>query len=113
MASPPLLRKMNETRVGDLVVYNRTIMEPLTDCRVASDFPTNDAALAAAREMNEVADWHGIIKTLAKGERPNCQDELKRIAAAHGGKLSGNATASGSRPVIEAAAARLDKATLR
>ena|ERR1700686_4810501 len=108
MVSPPLLRKMNETRVGHIVVYNRVIYEPLTDCVVARGFPDNDAALAAAREMNEVADWHGVIKTLARNERPNCQDELKRIAEAHGGKLSDNASASGARPIIEAAAVRLE-----
>ena len=108
MSTPLLLRKMKETRVGDIVVYNSTIFEPMTDCCIARYFPTNAAALACAREMNQVADWHGIIKTLAKGERPNCQDELKRIAEAHGGKLSGNATASGARPIIEAAANRLD-----
>jgi len=100
---------MNETRVGNIVVYNRAIFESLTGCCVARYFPTNEAALEAAHEMNEVADWHGIIKTLAKGEKPNCQDELKRISEAHGGKLSDNATASGARPLIEAAAARLDK----
>lgn len=112
MSSPPLLRKMNEIRIGEIVVYNRTILEPMTGCRVAYDFPTKEAAVNAAHEMNEVANWHGILKTLARGERPNCQDELKRIAQSHGGKLSSNATASGARPFIEAAAARLEKSNV-
>lgn len=110
MSNRPLLRKMNETQVGDLTVYNRTIYEPLTGCVVAQMFPDNTAAIVAAREMNGVADWRGIVKTLAKGERPNCQDELKRIAETHGGKLSDNATASGARPIIKAVADRLEKA---
>jgi hypothetical protein len=38
-------------------------------------------------EMNEAADWVGVIKNRATGGRPNCQDELERIAGAHGGKL--------------------------
>jgi hypothetical protein len=99
----------NETCCGDIVVYNRTIIEPMTNCVIARNFPTDEAAMAAARAMNEVADWHGIIKTLARKQRPNCQDELERIAAAHGGELSRNAIASSALPFIQAVADQLDR----
>jgi hypothetical protein len=91
MSTPPLLRKMNERQVGELVIYNRRIIEPLSQCCVAHSFPNNDKAAAAAAAMNEVADWFGIIKTRAEGGRPNCQDELERIAIANGGKLGDGA----------------------
>ena len=90
MTTPPLLRKMLEVPVGELVVRRDQIVEPLSGCRVASGFPNQEAAIAAAREMNEVADWVGILKTRAEDRRPNCQDELKAIAERHGGSLSEN-----------------------
>lgn len=91
MSTPPLLRKMNETKVGDLIVWNRRIVEPLTGCCVAHSFPSNEKAIAAAGAMNEVADWFGIIKVRAEGKRPNCQDEIERIAVEYGGKLGDGA----------------------
>jgi len=91
MNTPPLLRKMNETQVGELVVYARRVIEPLTGCCVAHSFPDNKKAIAAARAMNEVADWFGIIKTRSEGKRPNCQAEIERIAIEHGGKLGDGA----------------------
>ena len=91
--TPPLLRRMNESRVGELAVYNRRIIEPRTDCCVASGFPSNEAACAAAAEMNDIADWIGVIKARAEGRKPNCQAELERIAQAHGGQLGHGANA--------------------
>jgi hypothetical protein len=90
--SPPLLRKMNEVAVGELRVYHTTIIEPLTGLVVAKGFPNGAAALQAAVEMNEVADWFGILKVRAEGRNPNCQDELQRIATKYGGELATNAT---------------------
>lgn len=85
--TPGLLQRMIEHKVGELVVRRDRIIEPCTDCRVASGFPSTEAAIAAATEMNEVADWFGVIKTRAEGRRPNCQDELRQIAERHGGKF--------------------------
>lgn len=87
--TPGLLQRMTEHKVGELVVRRDRIIEPRTDCRVASGFPSTEAAIAAAHEMNEVADWFGIIKTRAEGgRRPNCQDELRCIAEKHGGQFA-------------------------
>lgn len=86
--TPPLLQKMFERQVGDLVVRRREIFEPKSGCRVAYEFPNDDAAEKAAAKMNEVADWFGIIKSRAGGINPNCQDELGRIALEFGGKLA-------------------------
>jgi hypothetical protein len=83
--TPPLLRKMSEIPVGEIVVYGDRIVEPKTGCLIARNFPSRDRAIEAARAMNKVADWFGIIKTRAAGGRPNCQDELKRIAEEFGG----------------------------
>jgi hypothetical protein len=111
MNTPPLLRKMNETQVGDLVVYGGTIIEPLTGCVVGRGFPDKRAAMAAAKEMNEVADWFGILKTRAEGNRPNCQDELQRIAEVHGGKLGDGAKhQDGTEALCAAAVARVEGA---
>lgn len=87
MTVPPLLQKMMEVPVGDLVVRRDCIIEPKTGCRVASGFPNRASAIAAATEMNEVTDWFGVIKSRAEGHRPNCQSELERIANLHGGSL--------------------------
>ena len=87
-STPPLLERMMELRVGELVVYRGRIIEPRTRCAVAKDFPSDDAACKAAAEMNEVADWVGVLKARADKRRPNCQAELMRIAEAHGGKLA-------------------------
>jgi predicted homoserine dehydrogenase-like protein len=38
--------------------------------------------------MNEVADWNGVLKAGADGRNPSCVYELRRIAAAHGGKIA-------------------------
>lgn len=95
--TPPLLRKMTELRVGELVVRRDRIIEPRTGFRVAHGFPSETKAIDAAREMNEVADWFGILKTRAEGGRPNCQSELERIAEAHGGKLADGNPASDAR----------------
>lgn len=92
----PLLKRMMEQKVGDLIVRKDRIYEPLSGCRVAHSFPTEQAAIAAATEMNEVADWVGVLKTRAEGNQPNCQDELERIIKAHGGEI-----ASGSNETIE------------
>ncbi len=91
MSTPPLLRKMFEDRVGDLVVYRDRIVEPRSMCCVARGFPSHESALKAAAEMNEVADWIGVLKARSEGRRPNCQGELQRIAEAHGGKLGDGA----------------------
>lgn len=94
-STPPLLQKMLEREVGELVVRRTTIYEPRTGCRVARDFPTEVAAINAALRMNEVADWFGLLKSRAEGHNPNCQDELQRIAEAFGGKLATNNARSG------------------
>jgi hypothetical protein len=86
--TPPLLRKMLEIPIGDIIVRGNSIVEPVSTCRIAHGFPSKDAAIKAAQEMNEVADWIGIVKTRAEGRSPNCQDELRRIAEAYGGVLS-------------------------
>lgn len=86
--APPLLQKMLEVSVGELMVQCERIIEPKTGCRVAWGFPDKESAIAAAMAMNEVADWFGIIKTRAEGHRPNCQAELQRIAQAYGGFIT-------------------------
>jgi len=91
MSTPPLLSKMLEVTVGDLIVRETRIVEPRTNCTVARNFPSREKAIAAAREMNEVADWVGVLKTRAEGKRPNCQAELRRIAETHGGSFAENA----------------------
>jgi hypothetical protein len=91
--TPPLLAKMLETSVGELVIRRDRIIEPRSGCCVARYFPTKEAAIAAAKEMNEVADWTGVLKTRAQDGMPNCQTELERIAEKHEGKL---ATGGGS-----------------
>lgn len=91
-STPPLLRKMMEDRVGDLVVFRDRIVEPRSMCCVAHSFPSREGAIKAATEMNEVADWVGVLKARADGRRPNCQVELQRIAEANGGKLGDGST---------------------
>ena len=90
--------RQRELQVGPLIVHDKMgsaqITEPLSGCRVADGFPTLLQAAAAAKEMNDVADWIGLLETRSEGGRPNCQDELARIAASYGGALSGNATAA-------------------
>ena len=110
MTTPPLLQKMLEVPVGELVVRRDRIIEPKTGCRIASGFPSQQSAIAAATAMNEVADWFGILKTRAEGKRPNCQGELERIAKAYGGQLGGGATVVTQRICVRAVAAR-EKAT--
>jgi hypothetical protein len=110
MTTPTLLRKMNEIPVGELIVYGDRIIEPRTGCWIACGFPNKAKAIAAANEMNEVADWIGVIKTRAEGGRPNCQDELKRIAEAHGGRLSDNAKDFDTEARCAAAVAKIEKA---
>jgi hypothetical protein len=90
---PPLLSRMLRVAVGDVAVtHDGRIVEPKTDCLIASGFPDQEAAISAAKEMNEIADWFGIIKARAAGHRINCADELERIAAAHGGFLGREAS---------------------
>lgn len=103
--TPPLLDKMLETKVGDLVVRRDRIIEPLTGCRVASGFPTSNAAEQAAKEMNAVADWPGIIKCRAEDRLPNCINELDRIAQKHGGQLGRGANENTVAACARAAAA--------
>lgn len=81
-------RKVVSVKVGDLDVGRKRITEPLTGCCIAKDFPSNEAAAAAARAMNEVADWPGVIKARAENRPLNCQPELAAIALAYGGKLA-------------------------
>ncbi len=88
MNTPPLLKRMLDVSVGDIVVRGSAIVEPVSKCFIATGFPSRGAAIKAAEEMNAVADWIGIVKTRASGKSPNCQPELQRIAEAHGGKLS-------------------------
>jgi hypothetical protein len=84
-------RKHKRLEVGPLVVHDGLmgfqITEPLTNCRVASGFPTLMHAATAAKEMNEIADWVGILKTCAQGRCPNCMNELVRIAENYGGAV--------------------------
>jgi hypothetical protein len=91
--TPPLLRKMLERQVGELVVMRDRIIEPKTGCRVAYDFPNEAAAVNAALRMNEIVDWFGLIKARADGHQPNCEAELNRIAEDFGGKLANGNTA--------------------
>lgn len=84
-SAPPLLQRMNERRVGDLLVRYRDIIEPRTGLGVARDFPSEVAAISAATEMQMVADFTGLIKVRAEGQRPNCQQELAGIAQKYGG----------------------------
>lgn len=81
--TPPLLDRMMSHQVGELVVRRDRIIEPRTGCRVAHSFPSEQAAINAAQEMNEVADWFGLIKTRSEGNRPNCQDELSGRTEKH------------------------------
>ncbi len=103
-STPPLLRKMMETVVGDLVVLRDRISEPKSGLMVASGFPDHSAAIAAARQMNEVADWFGVLKARADGRNPNCIDELERIAAAHGGVLGRKSPKEGAAICAETVA---------
>lgn len=107
MRTPPLLQRMIERQVGDLVVRRDRIIEPITGCRVAYDFPSEAAAINAALRMNEVADWIGLLKTRAERQRPNCQDELRQIAEAFGGKLADGAT-DRTEAVCAAAISRIE-----
>lgn len=93
--TPGLLKRMTERRVGELIVMRDRIIEPRTERRVAHGFPNEGAAVKAAEEMNEVADWFGIIKARAEGMKPNCQEELRAIAERYGGKLSDGASGAG------------------
>ena len=76
-------------QIGDLIVSYPPyrIIEPITNLVVAEGFSKEADAIAAAHEMNGVADWFGVIKTRAQGGRPNCQDELSRIARSYGAEL--------------------------
>ena len=106
---PPLLRRMMERQVGDLVVRRDRIIEPKTGCYVARDFPNEAAAINAALRMNEVADWIGILESRAAGNQLNCQDELRRIAEDFGGKLADGAKVMGVGSICASALARIDK----
>ena len=86
-------RAVNDLHVGPLIVRGGPrigfrVVEPLTGFNVAHSFPTCMHAANAAKEMNEVADWLGVLKTIADGEHPNCQSELARIAERYGGRLA-------------------------
>jgi hypothetical protein len=85
---PPLLQRMTERQVGELVVKRDRIYEPKTGCRVAHSFPNEAAAINAALRMNEIADWFGLLKARSEGHNPNCQSELQQIAENFGGKLA-------------------------
>lgn len=111
MRTPPLLQKMLERKVGDLVVFRNKIMEPQTGCRIAYDFPSEVAAVNAALRMNEIADWSGIIKVIAAGRQPNCKGDLMHIAEAFGGKLATGATER-TEEVCAKVAIRIEKITL-
>lgn len=74
--------------VGDILVYGTTIIEPLTNATIARGFPSHEAAVLAATQMNEVADWVGVLKARAQDRNPNCVEELADIAKAWGGELS-------------------------
>lgn len=86
--TPPLLQRMTERQVGELVVHRTTIREPKTGCRVAHSFPNEAAAINSALRMNEIADWFGLLKARSEGHNPNCQSELQQIAENFGGKLA-------------------------
>jgi hypothetical protein len=108
-STPPLLERMNQREIGELVVWRDRIIEPKTGCRVAFGFPSEVAAINAALRMNEVADWFGLLKARAEGHRPNCQDELKRIAEEFGGKIAEGAEGMGVESLCAKAVARFDK----
>lgn len=108
--TPPLLQRMMERKVGELVVFKTTITEPRTGFRVAYDFPTESAAANAALRMNDVVDWFGVIKARAEGKSPNSQAELERIVADFGGKL---ATGNAHSGMAEAACAKVVAAVER
>lgn len=97
MNTPPLLAKMIEVQVGEIVVRGNRIVEPATGCRIAGGFPSRDAAIRAATAMNEIADWPGVIKTRAENGRPNCLPELERIAKEHGGVIGDGGGAASAR----------------
>lgn len=103
------MARSSEVRVGAIVVRGRTIYEPLSDTVIARGFPSQQNALCAARAMNEVADWLGVLRTRAAGRRPNCQDELAEIARAWGGTLGTDGGEIG-RAWIAEALARIDMA---
>ena len=84
---PRRKRRDDDVPVGDLVVRGTSIIEPRSGCYIAYAFPTELNAMVAAREMNEIADWTGIIKIRASGRDPNCKSEVERIAALHGGRI--------------------------
>src|SRR5258705_631210 len=98
------MRTKADLVVGPLIVrkighLGFTIYEAMSGLRVARGFPTAMHAANAAKEMNEVADWLGILKQRAEGGRPNCEGELRRIAESYGGYLRGGARAVG-QPIM-------------
>ena len=111
MRTPPLLQRMMERKVGELVVFRNRIIEPQTGCRIAYDFPSEVAAMNAALRMNEIADWIGVIKVIADGRQPNCKSELIQIAEAFGGKLATGATER-TEAVCAKVAIRIEKLPL-
>jgi len=96
-------RAAKDLHVGPLIIRGLRIVEPLTGCTVAHGFQTCMHAADAAKEMNEVADWLGVIKTIADGKRPNCQDELARIAESYGGRLAGRGSSASRAACAHAA----------
>lgn len=86
--TPPLLQRMMERQVGELIVKRNYIYEPKTGCRVAHSFPNEAAAINAALRMNEIVDWFGLLKARSEGYSPNCQGELQQIAENFGGQLA-------------------------
>lgn len=85
---------MARIAVGQLVVHRRrcegwSVREPISRVYVAWNFGTRQAAVAAAREMDEIADWWGIVKLVARGEKPNCGGVVLAIIERHGGNRVG------------------------
>jgi hypothetical protein len=104
--TPPLLQRMTERQIGELIVKRTYIYEPKTGCRVAHSFPNEAAAINAALRMNEIVDWFGLLKARSEGHSPNCQHELQQIAENFGGKLAtGNHDKLAERLCADAVAA--------
>lgn len=85
-------KKVQELTVGQLLVRGRSIIEPMTNCYIARAFPTELHALSAAKELDALTDWFGVIKIRATGGNANCRLEMERIVREYGGRFATNAT---------------------
>ena len=51
-------------------------------------FPRGQTAIDCCKELDEIVDWPGAIKTLAAGGTPNAMSEIKRILTKHDIRLA-------------------------